>query len=251
MAGLAARAEAPRVWIVAPMAGDAVIAYRRDVAHGLLVTIATSQFCMCTGQRKTRLSIMVEPPRPPIHRVVTVIALPTQTAAVWIIIGMTRQARAVCIVISRRCMTSIARNRGMRTDQRKARYVMIEKDPCGPAGRQVAGLAPIAELTGMHVVRRMAGTAVFRQRNGEALSVTSVAGKIGMAGWQFETGPLLVIEIHRIPVEYRVAAVAVLAEASLMRIVPAVAGTALAIIDIQKIVGAMTTLATQAFVSAQ
>lgn len=214
------------------MAGNAVIAHRRDATHGLDVTVTAVQLRMCAGQGKACLSTMIEQPRPPVRRVVTVIALVAEAATVRVIVEMTRHARTVRIVIGRRRVTLITCNPGVGADQRKACDVVVEPDARCPAAWHVADFTTIAKLADMHIVDGVTATTILGQRHGKILGVASVTREVTMTGRQLESGLFFVIEQHRIPVEYVVAAATIGAEAPFMRIVFAMAGTALAVADV-------------------
>ena len=167
-----------------------------------------------------------------------------------IVVGVTRYARAVSVVKRGCLMTAVACHQGVAANQWKVRYIVIEPQFCGPACRQVAAGAPTTELAHVHVIRGVAVGTIARQRIVEILRMAARAGELTMTVRQRKTGFGQMIEQHGIPVEIVVAASAVGAKATCVRIVTRVAAVASAPGKIRKILSAMTRPAVKTLVSA-
>ncbi len=102
---------------------------------------------------------MIEQPGLPIGWVVATVALVTKPTTVCVIVTVT--CDTVVRGVVKRCglMTSIAGQVRVFADQWKICDVMVEPQLCIPVGRNMAGFAACAQLSFVHVVAAVTGSA--------------------------------------------------------------------------------------------
>ena len=126
------------------------------------MAVVAGEIRVRAGQRKPGLPIVIKLPRTPARRIVAVVALIAEAAAMRVFVDVTRHARTAGIVVSRRCMALLAGQVRVGPEQRKTRDIVIEPYACGPARRDMTARAATPELTRVHIVRGMARTTIAR-----------------------------------------------------------------------------------------
>lgn len=92
VACFASLAEVAAVYVVGAVTRDATLACSRTVAFLSLVASAANQIGVLPGQRKLRLSVVIEPPERPAVRIVAIAAAWTQGSLVLVVFCMAHAA---------------------------------------------------------------------------------------------------------------------------------------------------------------
>lgn len=182
---------------------------------------------MLALQRVTGLLGVVKLPHFPRVRRMTLTAVVSQRAAVFVVAQVATHA---LIVRQRKLIADVAavtRHDLMHADQRKFGKVVIKLIDGLPAIRAVAGRAQTHAGIFVDVVGRVAGCTIPRQIVVNAADVALRAGEIGVVAGQREIGIALVIELYLLPAAGVVAIFTVVAIAAEVDIVVAVARVAL------------------------
>ena len=127
---------------------------------------------------------------------------------------------------------------------------MIEPHERGPIGRDVATLTLHGKLSLVHVIVGMTSAALPRKLVFYVTFVAGVAGKLFVPRRKREIGSRRMVKCHAGPVRRDVAAAAIIPVLAFVYVVRAMAAYAIAVTEIEKILGAMTVLAAEAAVSA-
>ena len=164
MTALAAITETALVRVVFSVAVDAGLHAQAVQARCRRVAGEAVEIPMRTGERKSRLPVVIEAPNAPTVRIVTGGAVTTETTLVSIVPLVTLLAFGRCIQKYRTQMTLLTGDGRMHAEQRKARKIVIVSNNVSPATLVVTLVAARSERAGMHVVGRMTAAAVFRDR---------------------------------------------------------------------------------------
>lgn len=101
-------------------------------------------------QRKLRLARMIKAPAGPAIRIVAITATASKPTLVKILVAAGACSR--CALVRRRPVAFLTGNRGMQSDQRKARQLVIERLGPSPIGIVMASFASFAEFSLVRIV---------------------------------------------------------------------------------------------------
>ncbi len=157
MTTLAMATKVPSMDVVATVTGVTGLGGDDGLVHAPAVAVPATQALMGSAQTEVRLAVMIETPDPPAIGRVTERAIPCQTALVDIVGLVAIDALPSDPPIAAVDMTVLTSRRGMETEQREARQVVIETDPLTPAVGRVTTGTVLAQTTGVDVVGGMTG----------------------------------------------------------------------------------------------
>ena len=215
MAAAAIAAESAVMRIVVLVAGGAVRSVCQHRGQVLLMAAGAAELCVCTGQREIGYRAVIEHPRLPGHRAVTVRADLTERSGVIVILRMTIDAVLACIVKCGSRMTGSAVGLRVRANERKAAQTVIEHDIGIPGHLAVAASAVAAQLSLVRI-GLMTSRALDRQPRGNGRSVAIAALRCGMCTDKRKSRRAEVIEPCLAPLSRRVTGGTVFAEAAAM-----------------------------------
>lgn len=150
MAAFAVPAERAPVHV---LAGVTRAAIRRQLESGWrlrLVAGFANDLSVCSYQRKLRLARMIKAPASPAVRIVAIAATVSEPALVKILVAAAACSRRA--FVRWRPVAFLTGNRGMQSDQRKARQLVIERPGASPIGIVVASFASFAEFSFVRIV---------------------------------------------------------------------------------------------------
>ncbi len=156
MATLASRSERSTVNVVLPVATEARRGQVDLPLHDFPVAGAAIQPEMGAIESIIGLTVVVEAPEGPAIRVVTQLAIGTQTAFVNVLGLMAADAFQDRVSVFPRQMAFFARGRRMQSDERETRKIMVEEDFGAPARLVVTAFALLAFLALVNIVLLMA-----------------------------------------------------------------------------------------------
>jgi hypothetical protein len=166
---------------------------------------------------------VIEIPELPAVRVVTVVALRSEVAAMHVDGGMARRAIERGVLECLRNVAFFAWNECVRSDQRKAGEIVIEEYLVAPAALVVAPLAGLSFLAFVYVVRLVAGVARSLELAFVApFAMTVVARGLCVLAAERVLGVPIVVEISRLPRRRHMATLALRPESAAMNVVPRV-----------------------------
>ena len=180
---------------------------------------------MGTGQVEIGLCVMVEFPPSPAIGVVAAAAAPTQVSVVIVIVSVAVDALVGGIPVGPCEMTLTAGYTAVKTQQRKAREIVVEAY-LAEEGLPMAALTALSEVTGVNVVGTVTVGAIHRHRGRESVGVTDDALHVLMRTVQCEIGVACVIEVDAAPAPLVVTFPAIVAELAAVIVVMRVAADA-------------------------
>lgn len=215
------------VFGMAAHAGHVELAAEAVVA---LVARGAGGAAMAVGERKIGLSVMVEFPQRPVADAVTLGAVLTQGPLVLIVITMAGDAILAFAAIGRVEVAGLALFGEMRADQGEVSAGMVEGG-FFPIDITVTVGALLAEQLLVRIFIGVAIDAIARRTARprwtlDAILVAVRAFRLGMGVVQGKFGIPIVLETARIPLPGGMAVTTLFAEATLMRVVFAMAGHA-------------------------
>lgn len=200
MALFTGTAEAALMGVVRRVAPKATAIEHDPVRHLVAMTAVALQVTVCTRQREFCLTVVIEAPCRPCGRIVTEAAIGTEPAGVMLVL-MTTSAGAGCVPERSRAMAFLARDRRMKSDQRKSRQIVIERDFASPSRLIVALSAVGPKLSLVRIVLAVAPDAGHRRLvTGGVVLVTGLAFGLRVRPKKGEAGRFSMIEADRAPV---------------------------------------------------
>lgn len=156
VAALAILPERTPMYISTHVTADAVRCQLEGRRFRLVAGFANDLF-VGSGQRKFRLPRMIKTPACPAVGIVATAAATPKPPLVEILVTFFAGSRRV--LVHGRPVAFLARNRGMQSDQRETRQLVIECQILSPIRVAVASFAPLAELAFVRVLLAVAGNA--------------------------------------------------------------------------------------------
>lgn len=150
MAALAILAECTPVRVFAGMTGAAIGGELQTGRRFGLVTGFANDLFMRSRQREFRLTRMIKAPARPAVRIVAIAATVSEPPLMEVLVTSGAGRRRA--LVRGRAMAFLARNRGMQSDQRKARQFVIERQTLSPIGIVVASFAAFAQRALVRIV---------------------------------------------------------------------------------------------------
>lgn len=227
MAALALHAELSEMNVVTPMTGSAILG-ELHLGGRLPMAIDALRFAMRASQRKASLFLVVEFPRRPAVGRVAGGAIASESAFVNVVLLVAANAFIWRALECLGRMALRAAHQHVHAEQREIGQIVIETDVFAPSVIAVAGITRILERAAVRVFRGMASLAIGAQLLLCDLGrMAGVAIEFCVCAQQFPLGLHEMIVLETTPAVVAVAARAILAEASCMRVVGAVATNAL------------------------
>ncbi len=197
----------------------------REVTQRARVAVVAREVLVGAGQVEIRLGVMVEFPPWPAIGVVAAAAILTQVSTVIVIGGVTVDALVRGVPVGACEMTLTAGDTAVKTQQRKAREIVVEAY-VAEERLPMAALAALSEVTGVNVVGPVTVGAIHRHRGRESIGVTDDALHVLVRTVQREVGVACVIEVDATPAALVVTLLAIVAELTAMVVVVRVAADA-------------------------
>ena len=174
-------------------------------------------------EHERRAPVVIEIPRLPGSRVVTILAARSEAKSVFVVFAMAADAGCLGILERRGQMAFLAVDLGVCAEQRKPGQTMVEQRPL-PRALVVAAVALLPFLPLVFVVLQMASDTRRGQLVAEQVpGMAAVTAHRDMLAAQRIPGLAIVVERRRLPHRFDVARRALLAVATLMRVVLTVA----------------------------
>ena len=189
------------------------------------MAFVASEVLVGTGQVEIRFEVMVEFPPSPTIGVVAAAAVLTQVSTVIVVVSVAVDALIRGIPVGACEMTLTAGYTAVKTQQRKAREIVVEAY-LAEERLPMAALTALSEVTGVNVVGTVTVGAIHRHRGRESVGVTDDALHVLMRTVQCEVGVPCVIEVDAAPAALVVTFPTIVAELAAVVVVMRVAADA-------------------------